>query len=163
MALGVLGFRAILSSINHFALPSRSKPTKAAPSSARQPPLANPSIAPTRVLVSVCWTLRRIAGRPRPVPTPTQINVRNTSCEGQAEARWTRVVSVQCYIVKAFTSATSDSPENIPWDSLPVIPGPPYLYIFPDKPVGSYLTVRVRAVGSKGPSPWTENATVRVY
>ena len=34
--------------------------------------------------------------------------------------------------------------------------------VFHGLPVGSYLSVRVRAIGSRGPSPWTEIATIRV-
>lgn len=114
-------------------------------------------------LVSVGWSLRRIAGRPRPVLAPSQINVKNTAYEGGAEARWTRIGNAQFYEVKAFTSTAGDNPENIPWESLPVIPVRPVSLLFRNQPAGSYLTVRVRAVGSKGPSPWTETATVRVY
>ena len=94
---------------------------------------------------------------------PSQITVKNTAYEGQAEARWTRIGNAQFYEVKAFTSTAGDSLENILWDPLPVIPVRPVTLIFRDQPVGSYLTVRVPAVGSKGPSPWTETATVRVY
>ena len=114
-------------------------------------------------LVSVGWTLRRVAGRPRPVIAPSQINVKNTAFEGQAEARWTRVTNAQFYELKSFTSTAGDSPENIPWDTIPVTPVRPASLIISGQPVGSYLTVRVRAVGAKGPSPWTETATVRVY
>lgn len=114
-------------------------------------------------IVSVGWTLRRTAGRPRPVDAPAQLSLKNTAFEGEAEARWSRISNVQFYEVKAFTSPTGGNPDNIPWDTLPVIPVRPASLLLKDRPVGSYLTVRVRAVGAKGPSPWTETATVRVY
>ncbi len=105
----------------------------------------------------------RPAGRPRPVAAPAQLRLRNTAFEGEAEARWTRVPNVQFYELKAWDSPTGDSQDNIPWDTLPVIPVRPASLVLKDRPVGSYLTVRVRSVGAKGPSPWTENATVRIY
>ncbi len=72
-------------------------------------------------------------------------------------------MNLDFYEVKACDSTSNDSPGTIPWDSLPVLPVRPASLLLKGRPVGSYLTVRVRAVGAKGPSPWTEAATVRVY
>jgi len=33
---------------------------------------------------------------------------------------------------------------------------------FKELPVGQFLSFHVRAVGAKGPSPWTETATIRI-
>ena len=62
-----------------------------------------------------------------------------------------------------YDSPSVETPGTIPWDTLPIIPVRPASLLLKGRPVGSYLTVRVRAVGAKGPSPWLEGPTVRVY
>ena len=104
-------------------------------------------------LVSVGWTLRRTSGRPRPVAAPVSLGLKNTPYEGEAHAYWSRVDNAQFYEVKAWDSITGENPDNIPWDTLPVTPTRPCSLLLKDRLVGSWLTVRVRAVGSKGPSP----------
>ena len=47
-------------------------------------------------------------------------------------------------------------------ETLPIVPEGRVNKVFHGLPVGSYLSVRVRAIGSRGPSPWTEIATLRV-
>ena len=69
--------------------------------------------------------------------------------------------NAQFYEVKVWDSTTGENPDNIPWDTRPVTPTRPCSLLLKDRPVGSWLTVRVRAVGSKGPSPWTGAASVR--
>ena len=113
-------------------------------------------------LVSVGWPMRRSPGRPRPVPAPARLTLKNTLHEGQAEARWPRVQNTHFYEVKAYVNPLGDNPDLIPWDVLPIIPVGPASLLFKDQPVGAWLTVRVRAVGAKGPSPWTEATTVRI-
>jgi hypothetical protein len=81
------------------------------------------------------------------------LTLKNTAHEGEAEARWSRVSNVQFYEVKAYDSTSNDSPGIIPWDTLPVLPVRPASLLLKGLPVGSYLTVRVRAIGAKGPSP----------
>ena len=93
---------------------------------------------------------------------PTRFTVRNTSYEGEAEARWTRVSNAHFQEAKVFVSPTGDNPDLIPWDSLPVIPVRQASLLIKDQPVGGWLTARVRAVGAKGPSPWTDATIVRI-
>lgn len=114
-------------------------------------------------LVSAGWELRRPAGRPRPVPAPSRFTLKNTLYEGEAEARWSRVGNAKFYEARVFVSPTGNNPDLIPWDNLPVIPVSTASLLFKDQPVGAWLTSRVRAVGARGPSPWTESTTVRIY
>ena len=93
---------------------------------------------------------------------PTRFTVRNTSYEGEAEARWTRVSNAHFYEVKVFASPTIDNPDLIPWDSLPDIASSQASLLIQAQPVGAWLTARVRTVGSKGPSPWSDPSAVRV-
>ena len=113
-------------------------------------------------LVGVGWELRRPAGRPRPVIAPARFTVKNTGYEGEAEARWTRVSNAHFYEAKVFTSPTIDNPDLIPWDTLPVIASSQASLLIPAQAVVAWLTARVRAVGSKGPSPWSDPSAVRV-
>ena len=83
-------------------------------------------------------------GRPRPEIAPTRFTVRNTSYEGEAEARWTRVSNAHFQEAKVFVSPTGDNPDLIPWDSLPVIPVRQASLLIKDQPVGAWLTARVR-------------------
>jgi hypothetical protein len=113
-------------------------------------------------LVGVGWELRRPPGRPRPVVAPTRFTVKNTGYEGEVETRWTRVSNAHFQEAKVFTSPTIDNPDLIPWDSLPVIASSQASLLIQAQPVGAWLTARVRAVGSKGPSPWSDPSAVRV-
>ena len=113
-------------------------------------------------LVGVGWELRRPPGRPRPVVAPTRFTVKNTGYEGEVEARWTRVSNAHFQEVKVFASPTIDNPDLVPWDSLPVIPVRQASLLIQAQPVGAWLTARVRTVGSKGPSPWSDPSAVRV-
>lgn len=113
-------------------------------------------------LLGVGWELRRPPGRPRPVVAPSRFTVKNTGYEGEVEARWTRVSNAHFYEVRAFTSPTIDNPDLIPWDSLPFIASSQASLLIPAQAVGAWITARVRAVGSKGPSPWSDPSAVRV-
>ena len=113
-------------------------------------------------LVGVGWELRRPPGRPRPVAAPTRFTVKNTGYEREVEARSTRVSNAHFYEVKVFSSPTIDNPDLIPWDFLPVIASSQASLLIKDQPVGAWLTARVRTVGSKGPSPWSDPSAVRV-
>ncbi len=46
--------------------------------------------------------------------------------------------------------------------SLPVTAHRTVSYDFQNLPMGEFLSFHVRAIGAKGPSPWTETATVRI-
>ena len=102
---------------------------------------------------------------PTAVPAPSRSNNKKSACEGQAGARWTRVPNAQFYEVKTFSSTADDNPETIPCEGL-AVPSPPCApsaLSSLTNPAGSCLTIRARAIGSKGPSQWTETAAVRVY
>ncbi len=64
------------------------------------------------------------------------------------------------YEMQAIAAAGAVDPADL--DAVPPIPNGPAKYTFNGQPVGSYLTVRVRGNGSKGPSPWTETTTIRI-
>jgi len=63
------------------------------------------------------------------------------------------------YEVKAAT--TGENPDPSIWDTLPTVPSTQAQMVFSDYPVGSWISVRMRAIGAKGPSPWSEAAVIR--
>ncbi|MES2469510.1 MAG: fibronectin type III domain-containing protein [Verrucomicrobiota bacterium] len=111
-------------------------------------------------LLSAGWELRRAGGGPKPLPAPVRIAAKNLPYEGQVEVRWSSITNKKYYEVQAITGGP-DPADNL-WETLPVVPEGRVNKVFHGLPVGSYLSVRVRAVGSRGPSPWTEIATIRV-
>ena len=50
----------------------------------------------------------------------------------------------------------TEHPDSTVWETLPIISEGRATRTFEGFTVGSYLTVRVRTMGAKGPSPWTE-------
>ena len=80
--------------------------------------------------------------------------------QGPVQVRWSAVANKQFYEIKATTGGGNIDP-NI-WETLPILPEGRVTKVFTGLTVGSTLSVRVRAVGSKGPSPWTEAVTLRV-
>ena len=86
--------------------------------------------------------------------------MKNLPFEGQVQVRWSAVSNKQYYEVKAIVGG--ENPDPTLREALPILPEGRVTKVFSGLPVGSYLSVRVRAVGSKGPSPWTEAVTLRV-
>lgn len=111
-------------------------------------------------LVSAGWNIRRPAGRPKPVPAPRGITLKNNPIEGEVEAQWPRVGNAHYYEVKSMVSIAEPDPAI--WDTIPTFPSSPARNLFKGLPVAQYLCVRVRAVGAKGPSAWSEAATIRI-
>lgn len=111
-------------------------------------------------LLSVGWSLRRIPAPPQPVPVPARVLLENTRFPGQVRARWTRVKNARFYEVKAAT--TGENPDPSIWNTLPAVSSTQAQMVFSDYPVGSWISTRIRAVGAKGPSPWSEAAVIRI-
>ena len=111
-------------------------------------------------LLSAGWELRRTPGGPKPLPAPTRLAMKNLPYEGKVEVRWSSVANKRYYEVQAMVGGENPDP-NL-WETLPLVPEGRVTKVFSDLAVGSYLSVRVRAIGSRGPSPWTEITTVRV-
>ena len=55
-----------------------------------------------------------------------------------------------------------NNPDAIIWDSLPLVAHRTVTVDRSSLPLGGFLSLRVRAIGAKGPSPWPETATVRM-
>ena len=109
---------------------------------------------------SVGWPLRRGPSRPKPVNTPANLSLKNTRFEGGVQARWRRIDNATFYEYQFATGVSN--PDAIAWDTLPVIAHRTVSFDFASLPVGEFLSFHVRAVGAKGPSRWTETATVRI-
>lgn len=65
-----------------------------------------------------------------------------------------------CYDIQVFNSAGQPNP--VPWDSVPSTQDIRVIQLFSGYPSGSFLTVRIRANGSKGAGPWCDPLTARV-
>ena len=66
------------------------------------------------------------------------------------------MANARFYEIKAAT--TGENPDPSIWDTLPTVPSTQAQMVFSGYPVGSWISVRMRAIGAKGPSPWS-NAT----
>ena len=86
--------------------------------------------------------------------------MKNLPYEGKVEVRWSSVANKRYYEVQAMVGGENPDP-NL-WETLPLVSEGRVTKVFSDLAVGSYLSVRVRAIGSRGPSPWTEAVTLRV-
>ena len=102
-------------------------------------------------LLSAGWELRRAGGGPKPLPAPFRITAKNLPYEGQVEVRWSSVTNKKYHEVQAITGGP-DPADNL-WETLPTVPESRVNKVFHGLPVGSYLGVRVRAIGSRGPVP----------
>ena len=60
-------------------------------------------------LVSAGWDLKRPAARPKPVPAPTRLALKNTPYSGEVEARWGRVSNAHFYEYQLAVSPPSRS------------------------------------------------------
>jgi hypothetical protein len=108
-------------------------------------------------LTSVGWSLRRTAGRPVLPVTPVRLGLQNTPFPGQIRARWARVSNARYYEVQ-FVVTTDPSPFP-DWTLHPIQSSTIAQMTFSDHPIGSLIYVRVRSVGAKGSSPWSDATT----
>jgi hypothetical protein len=110
-------------------------------------------------LLSANGKLRRTPGPAQPVGTPARLLLENTPLPGEIRARWARVPNARYYEIQA---ETAEGSAPVIWDTLPILSSVRASLSFTGRPVGSYLTVRARAVGSRGAGPWCDSITARV-
>jgi hypothetical protein len=108
-------------------------------------------------LVSVGWTLRRAPSRPIIPSSPGGLGVQNTPFPGEVRARWSRVPNARFYEVQAVVPADQNLTPD--WNLVPIQSSTVAAMVFNGYTVGSLFHIRVRTVGSKGPSPWTDSVT----
>lgn len=111
-------------------------------------------------LGSVGWTRCRTPGPAKPMPVPSGLVMQPGSNPGQVRARWNAVPNRYFYDIQVFNSAGQPNP--VPWDSVPSTQDIRVIQLFSGYPSGSFLTVRIRANGSKGAGPWCDPLTARV-
>lgn len=114
----------------------------------------NPSVG---ALVSAGWDLRRRSGPAQQLPAPAALRSQTTAFPGQAVIRWNSVPNAHAYELQI-------CPVGIPG----FLDSSPSRHLFQVKTVltgqapGSTHRCRVRALGAKGPSPWSPMISVRV-
>ncbi len=76
------------------------------------------------------------------------------------QARWRSVENATFYEYQFVTDIAN--PDAIPWETLPITAHRTVSVDFAGLPIGNFLSFHVRAIGAKGPSPWSETATIRI-
>ena len=113
-------------------------------------------------LVSVGWELRKGRTPSKPVASPTRLTVSSTAFAGTVVARWRRVPTAKFYEVQSQALPASRAAGPITWEeSVTNIPSTRVTQDLSGFDPGSLVSVRIRAVGSKGPSPWCDALTAR--
>ena len=111
-------------------------------------------------LASAGWNLRRPAGPSVVLPAPDRLVLKSTQFPGVMTARWRRVTNFRFQeiqmVVLDQASATPDW-ENVPFRSITLSSD-----TFPKADIGQRMYVRVRTVGAKGASPWSQEVVAMV-
>ena len=111
-------------------------------------------------LGSVGWSRSRGPGPAKPMPVPSGLVMQPGSNPGQVRARWNAVPNRYFYDIQVCNSTSQPNPAN--WDNVPVIQDIRVVQVFSGYPSASFLTVRIRAHGSRGAGPWCDPLTARV-
>lgn len=76
------------------------------------------------------------------------------------QARWRSVDNATFYEYQFVTDIAN--PDAIPWETLPITAHRTVSVDFAGLPIGNFLSLHLRAIGAKGPSPWSETTTLRI-
>jgi hypothetical protein len=113
-------------------------------------------------LLSVGWSLRRGPSPVKTMAAPTGLTVSATAFTGTVNARWARQSTARFYEVQAMALPTANAASPLVWaGELPSIPSTRANLDLPGYQPGALVSVRVRAVGAKGPGPWCDALTAR--
>lgn len=105
-------------------------------------------------LVSVGWALRKAHRSPSTVlPAPVGVVVKSTLFPGTMASKWRRVDLFRLYEYQY--AVPENSSTNPDWDLLPITSVPTSSATLPSATIGKALHFRVRAMGTKGPGPWS--------
>ncbi len=111
-------------------------------------------------LLSAGWGLRRAPTPPQVLPAPIQLRVEKTPFSGEVRARWRVVTNSRCYEVQSLPVTDASRPAL--WESSTAGVSPRANHTFKDLPSGSFVSIRIRAVGAKGAGPWCDPIVARV-
>ena len=111
-------------------------------------------------LLSAGWGLRRAPTPPQVLPAPVQLRVEQTPFSGEGRARWRVVTNSRCYEVQSLPVTDASRPALQESSTAGV--SPRANHTFKDLPSGSFVSIRIRAVGAKGAGPWCDPIVARV-
>ena len=111
-------------------------------------------------LASVGWDLRRSRTPAQILPPPSKLVLRATGFPGEMSARWGRVNNFRFYELQM--AVPDDSFLNPDWNLVPIRSTTAASDLLPKATIGKQMHVRVRTVGSRGPSPWSDAVTAIV-
>jgi hypothetical protein len=109
-------------------------------------------------LVSVGWQLKKGRSPSRPVTVATGLVSRPTGFPGTIAVRWGRVDLAKFYEIQYVQTASTETPYNWDTDSR-MLSGTRVTQDIAGLTPGAIVNVRVRAIGSKGPGPWSTPIT----
>ena len=111
-------------------------------------------------LASAGWNLRRPARPSVVLPAPDRLVLKSTQFPGVITARWRRVTNFRFYeIQRVVLDQASAAPD---WENVPFRSNTISSDTFPKADIGQRMYVRVRTVGAKGASPWSQEAVAMV-
>ena len=98
--------------------------------------------------------------RRRCCPPRSQLRVEKTPFSGEVRARWRVVTNSRCYEVQSLLVTDASRPAL--GESSTAGVSPRANHTFKDLPSGSFVSIRIRAVGAKGAGPWCDPIVARV-
>ena len=104
-------------------------------------------------LVSAGWEVRKSRTPSTILPAPLGVVVKTTSFPGIMTAKWRRVDLFRIYEYQC--AVPEDTTLNPDWDTVPATTSTSSSTTLPAATIGKLLHFRVRAVGTKGPGPWS--------
>ena len=111
-------------------------------------------------LASAGWNLRRPPSPSVVLPAPDRLVLKSTQFPGVMTARWRRVTNFRFYeIQRVVLDQASAAPD---WENVPFRSNTLSSDTFPKADIGQRMVVRVRTVGSKGASPWSQEVVAMV-